>query len=249
MPVKTIGQEFMRETQYQNMGPSSQSQGLPQPPLELPYDVTQRPVDLPAPADLAPEPVDLRALIEQRSTIRNYARTPLSLPELSYLLWCTQGVKSIHESLATSRTVPSAGARHAFETYLLANNVEGLDLGVYRFLASTHRLLRLELGDSPDITARLTRACLNQEQVARSAATFFWVAVVERMAWRYGERSYRYLHLDAGHVCQNLYLAAQGIGCGVCAMAAYDDVILNAVLELDGENEFVIYMATVGKRA
>ncbi len=68
------------------------------------------------------------------------------------------------------------------------------------------------------------------------------------MRWRYGERGYRYLHMDAGHVCQNLYLAAESIGCGVCAIAAYNDDLLNQTLGLDGEELFVIYVASVGKR-
>jgi SagB-type dehydrogenase family enzyme len=85
--------------------------------------------------------------------------------------------------------------------------------------------------------------------VLHSAVTFLWVAVVERMTWRYAERGDRYLLLDAGHVCQNLYLAAEALGCGVCAIAAYDDALLNAELGLDGENLFVIYLASLGVKS
>ena len=242
----TTGREFMQKTQYKYLETSAQQRGEAQPPLELPYDATQRPVELPAPTALDVGPVNLRELIEQRRTARNYVAQPLSPEELSYLLWCTQGIQEQRDSYATMRTVPSAGARHAFETYLLINNVEGLDPGVYRYLASAHQLIRMHLGE--DLDRRITRACLNQEHVARSAVTFIWVAVVERMAWRYYERGYRYLHLDAGHVCQNLYLAAEVMRCGVCAIGAFDDVAFNDILELDGEELFVIYAATVGKR-
>jgi SagB-type dehydrogenase family enzyme len=242
----SIGRQFMLGTQYKNMGPYPQSQGEPQPPLELPYDVNQRPIDLPPPDSLALEPVNLREVIEKRRTARNYAETPLSLAELSHLLWCTQGIQDRRESHATVRTVPSAGARHAFETYLLVNAVEDLEPGVYRYLASAHQLIRLPLGEG--LTRRVTQAGGNQEQIARSAVTFIWVAVTERMTWRYGARGYRYLFLDAGHVCQNLYLAAEVIGFGVCAIAAFDDTALNAVLVLDGEDLFVIYMGSVGKK-
>lgn len=241
-----IGRQFMLETQYRYMPPSAQSQGLPQPPLELPYDVTQRPVDLPAPDALALQPLDLRELITRRATLRNYAPAAISLEELSLLLWCTQGVKAHRGSYATLRTVPSAGARHAFETLLLVNQVDSLEPGVYRYLASAHKLLRLPL--EGDLNAALTKACLNQEQVARSAVTFFWVAVAERMSWRYGERGYRYLLLDAGHVCQNLYLVAEALGCGVCAIAAFDDEALNAALDLDGAAQFAVYAASLGRR-
>jgi SagB-type dehydrogenase family enzyme len=241
-----IGHQFMRNTQYKHMEQPDQQKGLPQPPLELPYDVTQRLIDLPAPDELDLEPVNLRKLIEDRTTTRNYVETPITLAELSYLLWCTQGVKGVRESYATLRTVPSAGARHAFETLLLVNRVEGLEPGGYRFVASLHKLVRLDLGDN--LTRRLAHACRNQEQVARSAATLFWVAVPYRMTFRYGERGFRYLHLDAGHVCQNLYLAAEAIGCGVCAIAAFDDEQLNTTLGLDGETQFVIYLASLGRR-
>lgn len=83
--------------------------------------------------------------------------------------------------------------------------------------------------------------------VTASAVTFIWTAVIRRMTWRYGTRGYRYIFLDAGHVCQNLYLAAQEIGCGVCAMAAFDDEAMNRILNLDGEEQFTLYLATLGK--
>lgn len=241
-----IGRQFMLETQNRYMHPSAQSQGLPQPPLELPYDVTQRPVDLPAPDALTLDPLDLRDLITRRATLRNYAPAAINLEELSLLLWCTQGVKAHRDAYATLRTVPSAGARHALETLLLVNQVDGLEPGVYRYLASAHKLLRLPL--EGDMNAALTKASLNQEQVARSAVTFFWIAVAERMTWRYGERGYRYLLLDTGHVCQNLYLVAEALGCGVCAIAAFDDEALNGALDLDGETQFAVYAASLGRR-
>jgi len=241
-----IGRQFLLETQYKYLEPSAQSRGVPQPPLELPYDVTQRPIELPDADTLDLQPVNLRELIERRRTLRNYAPDPITLGELSYLLWCTQGILEQRGTQATVRTVPSAGARHAFETALLVNRVVGLEPGVYRYLAGLHFLIRWPIEGDP--VARLTRACLNQEQIPRSAVTFFWVAVTERMTWRYGERGYRYLFLDAGHVCQNLYLAAEAIGCGVCAIGAFDDEALNAAFELDGDDLFVIYAATVGRR-
>jgi SagB-type dehydrogenase family enzyme len=240
------GQEFMRKTRYQEMGTSPQRQGLPQPPLELPYPVDAELIALPD-HDLIEIPaVSLQKIIEGRRSVRQYAEKPLSLEELSYLLWLTQGIQSVSERPATARTVPSAGARHAFETYLLINAVKGLQPGLYRFIALEHALLPLAL--DPGLNEKITKACLDQSHVHNSAVTFMWVAVVERMAWRYQERGYRYMHLDAGHVCQNLYLAAESIDCGVCAIAAFDDDLLNAALELDGDNLFAIYAASLGKK-
>lgn len=224
-----------------------QDQGLPQPPLELPLDPDAPLFALPAPASLDIAPVDLRAAVEGRRTVRRYTGQPLSLAELSYLLWLTQGVKEVTRRPATLRNVPSAGARHAFETYLLVNRVDGLEAGLYRFAASQHALLRLEA--PPAIREQVTEACFQQGQVANSAVTFLWAAVSERMTWRYVERGFRYLLLDAGHVCQNLYLAAEAVGCGVCAIAAYDDDRLNQALGLDGEDQWVVYVASLGKRA
>ena len=125
--------------------------------------------------------------------------------------------------------------------------MEGLEPGLYRYLALKHQIARLPA--PADFNQQLTQACLNQSHVANSAVTFVWVADAQRMTWRYVERGYRYMFLDAGHVCQNLYLLAESIGCGVCALAAYDDDLVNAALHLDGENHFAIYLATLGKRA
>ncbi|MBN2111242.1 MAG: SagB/ThcOx family dehydrogenase [Methanosarcinaceae archaeon] len=241
-----IGKEFMEKTQYRYLGRSDQSMGYPPPPLELGAKDTERITDLPQPAEVRVDDIGLRRAIEKRKSIRNYSSEPLSVEELSYLLWCTQGVKEVVRDVATFRTVPSAGARHALETYILANNVQGLEKGLYRFLPIEHRLAQTDMGK--DIADRICHACLDQPFVKSSAATFIWTAVPYRMAWRYGQRGYRYLHLDAGHVCQNLYLSAESVGCGVCAIAAFLDEAINPALGLDGESEFVIYVATVGKK-
>jgi SagB-type dehydrogenase family enzyme len=220
---------------------------VPQPPLELPIAPDARLIPLPAPVGLEIPEISLRQAVEQRHTVRGYSKTSLTLAELSFLLWMTQGVKQVTNRPVTLRTVPSAGARHAFETYLLVNRVEGLEPGLYRFAASQHALV---CQDAPkDIGKQIYEACFQQKQVSDSAVTFIWVAVMERMYWRYAERGMRYLHLDAGHVCQNLYLAAEAIQCGVCAIAAYDDEKLNAALEIDGENLFAIYLGTLGKKS
>ncbi|MBN1287125.1 MAG: SagB/ThcOx family dehydrogenase [Anaerolineae bacterium] len=240
-----IGREFMHKTQYQFLGTSDQHQGKPQPPLELAYEGDAIPITLPAPESIEIGKIDLTDAIRARRSVRRYADAPLALGELSYLLWATQGVRELGEH-TTLRTVPSAGARHAFETYLLVNNVEGLAPGLYRYLALDHEIVRMDAG--ADIAEQVTAAALGQQFVKNDAATFIWTAVPYRMAWRYGERGYRYLHLDAGHVCQNLYLAVQAVGCGACAIAAFDDAALNAVLGIDGATQFAIYMATVGKK-
>lgn len=241
-----IGIEFVELTKYHNLEPSLQSQGVPLPPMEIPAPKGASLIDLPNGNLIGAVSLDFVELVEQRKTLRKYSDDSLTLQELAYLLWGTQGVKSVTEKPVSFRTVPSAGSRHAFETYLLVNRVEGLTPGLYRYLALEHKLIKL---DAPEeITEILTEACLKQPHVKNSAVTFFWVAVPLRMVWRYCQRGYRYMYLDAGHVCQNLYLLAESIHCGVCAIAAYDDDLVNQALQLDGEEQFAIYIATLGKK-
>jgi SagB-type dehydrogenase family enzyme len=245
-PGHPAGREFMEMTKYAHIGKSDQQKGVPQPLLELPQDPHVPLIGLPRPETLHVMGIDLRTAIEDRRSIRAYLHEPLTLDELSFLLWCTQGVKQVHGTQATFRTVPSAGARHAFETFLLVNNVKGLDPGLYRYRALSHTLQQSDT--DPNLPHRITDACFGQQFILRSGVVFLWTAVPYRMTWRYGERGYRDLHLDAGHVCQNLYLAAEAVGCGVCAIAAFDDDLMNDLLRIDGEDQFLIYLATAGKK-
>ncbi|NLN18302.1 MAG: SagB/ThcOx family dehydrogenase [Firmicutes bacterium] len=241
-----VGIEFMLNTQLNRQEATAQQRGLPPPSPEMPVPAGAERIALPPVEQLPDFPCDLTAAIGQRRSVREYAETPLSIEELTYLLWCTQGVHHSRRA-ATLRSVPSAGARHPFETFLLINRVDGLQPGLYRYLALSHELVVLQLDSS--LTERVVAACANQRFIAKSGVTFFWVAVPARTTWRYGSRGYRYIHLDAGHICQNLYLAAQAIQCGCCAVAAFHDDRLNEVLGLDGENAFVAYVAPLGKRA
>jgi len=243
--MSSIGKEFMEKTKFQYLDRSDQSNNLPQPELEAEYDASRQVINLPRPENIKIRSFDLRQAIEDRRSIRSYSHEPLTIEELSYLLWVTQGVVHVTPG-ATFRNVPSAGARHALETYLLINNVRNVPDGIYRFLAIGHKLVEINM--DPDIADRVTQGCLGQDFIRKSAVTFIWAADAYRMKWRYGERGYRYLHLDAGHACQNLYLGAGSIDCGVCAIAAFSDDHMNDLLGLDGVERFVIYVATVGKK-
>jgi len=244
--AKNTGQKFLIDTKYENLSVPAQKEGAAQPPLELPAPEGSAMIELPEAKCAGIGQVNLGELIEKRKSLRKYTDVPLSLEEFSCLLWGTQGVKMVSSRPVTIRTVPSAGARHPFETYILVNRVEGLDPGLYRYMALDHTLARLP--EYENINADLTEACLQQSHVQTSAVTFVWVAVPERTAWRYSERAYRYIFLDAGHVCQNLYLLAEAMDCGVCAIAAYDDDLANQAIGIDGQEQFVIYIASLGKR-
>ncbi len=244
--AKYRGYELIEKTKRQYMGESDQQKGLPQPDLADHPVEGQALIDLPDAKQVSVGQVDLFTAINNRVSVRRYADQPLTLDELSYLLWCTQGVKQVTTRPATLRTVPSAGSRHAFETYLLINRVEGLKPGLYRYFAVEHKLAAVDLSD--DIADRITQGCGGQIFVKNGAVAFLWAAVTYRMFWRYQERGFRYLHLDAGHVCQNLYLACEAIGAGTCAIAAFDDDAINQTLGLDGEERFLVYVAPVGKK-
>lgn len=241
-----VGREFMERTKYQYAKESDQVKELPQPPLDKAIEEGKPVIELPGLETLKIRKIDLLTAIEERKSLRKYSDDYMTLEELTYLLWTTQGVKQVTTRPATLRTVPSAGSRHPLETYLFVNRVEGLARGIYRYKAIGHKLVQLDTGEGWG--DRLTEACYKQPFVGSSAVTFFWAADAYRTEWRYSERGYRYMHLDAGHVCQNLYLAAEAIEAGVCAIAAFHDDWLNEMLGLDGENDFVVYVAAVGKK-
>ncbi len=243
--MSSIGKEFMERTKYEYLGESDQDRGLPQPPLELACPPEAVPIDLPKIEQINVQALDLTVAMEQRKTVRKYRKESLTLEELAYLLWYTQGVKGVNARPVTLRTVPSAGARHCFETFLMVNHVTGLTPGLYKYVALEHALIPIDL--EPNLIEKMTHGARDQIFVARCAVVFIWTAVAYRMQWRYGERAYRYIHLDAGHVCQNLYLACQAVDSGVCAIASFDDDELNALLRLDGREQFAVYLATVGK--
>ena len=202
-------------------------------------------IPLPEPGLLPDVPVNFLELIELRSSVRRYADKTISQQELSFLLWCTQGVKMAMPSGATMRNVPSAGARHAFSTYLLLQRVEGLAPGLYCFQSLEHALCPVRIGATT--LDSFLPAFPAADMVENSAVTFLWCADFPRMADKYGARALRYLFLDAGHICQNLYLAAQALRLGACAVGAFYDQVLNDALGMDGENTFAAYAATLGK--
>jgi len=226
---------------------TGQSLGLPAPPVQKPVPPGARTIALLGPDRFDPVcTAGLLPVLRSRRSIRRFSDAPLSLDDLSFLLWATQGITERHGNEATLRPVPSAGARHAFETYLYCRRVGTLEEGIYRYLPLEHRLLH-EFTE-PGLAARISDACFGQRFAGQGAVTFFWSVVPYRMEWRYGPAAHRVLPMDAGHVCQNLYLSAEAIGAGACAIAAYDQEALDALLRLDGEEEFVFYLAPVGRR-
>jgi SagB-type dehydrogenase family enzyme len=226
---------------------TDQSRRVPPPPVEKPYAADAKRVTLPRIEQLKETGhFDLRTAIAQRESCRTYSDSPLSLEELSFLLWATQGIKLRLDAGHALRTVPSAGCRHAFETYLCVLNVTGLEKGIYRYLPLEHQLL-FEI-EVENLEKKIVRAALGQPYPGDAAVTFIWTVIPYRMEWRYGLAAHKVIALDAGHVCQNLYLACEAIGAGTCAIAAYDQSEMDKLLSVDGDEEFTIYLAPVGKK-
>lgn len=240
---KHFGYDFLKYSSYQHMSTTDQQKGLPQPPLELSIDKEK--IILPKIDQLNFDAMDIKDAIINRKSNRGFSSSSISLDELSYALYMTQGVKKIAEQRATFRTVPSAGARHPFETYIIVNHVSGLLKGLYKYCALTHELALIE--EDETLGEAMAAAALNQSMIKDAAVTFIWVADSYRTCYRYGERGYRYIFLDAGHVCQNLYLVAEQLGFGTCGIAAFDDEKVNLLLKIDGKDYFTVYMAPFGK--
>ncbi len=221
-----------------------QKLGKPLPALQKPFPPGAPQIELVSPEKFNIGSMTVLEAIRSRQSCRSYLPTALTLEELSFLLWATQGVKSImRDGYATRRTVPSGGSRHPFETYLAVLRVEGLAPGLYRYLAIEHKLLLLH--EDPEIGSKISDACADFS--LQSAVTFIWTAIPYRTEWRYGPLAPKLIAQDSGHVCQNLYLACTSIQAGTCAVGAYSQDKIDHLLGVDGVDEFTIYCAPVGK--
>ncbi len=225
---------------------TDQNKGIEVPPIEKPVKEGATRIDLPEREMWTGIPEkNLTDAINNRKSRRVYKKETLSLDELAYLLWCTQGVRGNASYGSAFRTVPSAGCRHAFETYLSVLDIDGLEPGIYRYLPMSHQLVFEFTVDM--LAEKMVIASLGQPYPGKAPVTFIWAAIPYRMEWRYGLAAHKVIAIDAGHVCQNLYLACEAIGAGTCAIAAYDQGEMDELLGLDGENEFTVYLAPVGK--
>ncbi|MBQ8639432.1 MAG: SagB/ThcOx family dehydrogenase [Lachnospiraceae bacterium] len=254
MSQETMKNRTLLYAYGETRGPQSdQALGYPQPPFTAKKGEREK-ISLPTDLQGVITCNDFYQLVTGRKSSRLYEEDPLCLKELSYLLWMTQGVKEMAgvAHRVTLRNVPSAGARHALETYVFVNRVEELEAGCYHYLPEEHGLERIS--QDPQQIAKLSAAYCGQTFFGGSAVAFVWTAVPYRMEWRYGTMAEKLILLDAGHVCQNLYLAAGSIGCGVCAIGAYEQDKADELLGLletrgqEREEEMVVYAASVGRK-
>lgn len=205
------------------------------------YEAPLSIITLPEPK--LPDHPSLWSVLQNRRTRRSYNPSKtLALNELASLLWATQGLTARHGEFVL-RTAPSAGALYPTETYLFARAVEGLKQGIYHFRPYSFDLEFLREGD---FSKALAEALLGQSMVMKAQVTFIWSSFLDRAKWKYKQRAYRYIYLDAGHIGQNLYLSAEALQLGVCSIGAFFDSMVNSIVGIDGIDETVIYLATVG---
>ncbi|HLZ33248.1 MAG TPA: SagB/ThcOx family dehydrogenase [Nitrospira sp.] len=179
-----------------------------------------------------------QALLKRRS-VREFRDVPLALDDFGQLLWAVQGITN----RAGFRTAPSAGALYPLEVYAVAGNVQGLSAGLYYYVLRGHMLHRIADGDKRQA---LVRAAYDQPSIAEAPAILVLCAVYERVTGKYGERGLRYVHMEAGHAAQNVYLQAVSLQLGTVVLGAFDDKGVKDVLRLDGQED-PLYLVPVGK--
>ncbi len=185
--------------------------------------------------------------LRHRRSRRNYADAPLTLPQLSTLLHHAAGVTTSAPAYGLPalplRTFPSHGGLQSPELYLAARAVTGLPPGLYHYHALDHALERFASGDH---SARLRQFTFDEEYVERAAAVLLVTGYYERLKWKYGERAYRFMCLDSGFLSQNIYLTAEAMGLGVCALSGFAQDAVEEVLEVDGKDEIALLCLTLG---
>jgi len=180
--------------------------------------------------------------LKNRRSIRIFSDEALSMERVSYLLWASTGIQRKEHGFEF-RAAPSAGALYPIETYIVVNRVENIPKGVYHYNIKNHYLEEINNGD---YGRAISEAALNQMMCYHAPVIFVWTAIFNRSKCKYGERAYRYIYLDAGHIAENLALGATSIGLGTCQIAALYDDEVNQIIDVDGLLESTIYMSVVG---
>jgi len=192
-----------------------------------------------------PEPrhdsgVSIEETLLKRGSVRDYAGEPLTLGEVSQLLWAAQGTADAEGF----RTAPSAGATYPLETYVVVGDVGNLTEGVYRYISAGHKLVKILEGDR---RSQLAGAALWASSVKKGAVSIVFTVIYERTTQQYGDRGIRYVHMEAGHAAQNVYLQAVALGLGTVVIGAFRDDQVSEILKLS-KNEQPLYIMPVGRR-
>jgi len=238
-----IGPQYHEMTKYSRQEMRSLTTWAREVPTYKEYHEPLALLELPPPQ--TGDGMPLWQAIHSRRSLRSFRPEPLPLTRLSQLLWAIQGVTG-QAGPHDLRAAGSAGALYPNETYVFANNVEGCDQGIWHYEVRQHRLAQLADGD---FSEALAQACLGQSPCAKAPVVFAFGAVVDRCAWKYGDRAYRYIYMDAGHLGGQLQLASVALGLGSVNIGAFFDDEVNALVGLDGQQETVVYLTAVGPSA
>jgi SagB-type dehydrogenase family enzyme len=182
----------------------------------------------------------LESLLRQRRSVRDYTDAPLALADLGQLLWAAQGIT--HPG--GLRTAPSAGALYPLELYVVAGRIDALPAGLYHYRPDGHRLLPVLDGD---LRNRLARSALGQMWMASAPAVVVIAAVYERTTRKYGSRAARYVHVEAGHAAQNLFLQAGALGLDSVVVGAFSDDSVSRLLQLPADVQPLLLMPVGGR--
>ena len=238
---KGIGDTYQQETKYarDSLGGYDPRTSEPSPPFKTYPDAAEK-VQLPSPA--CTKDSELWQILKKRRSERNFTDYVMPREELFLLLFAVQGVTAEYGEYLF-RTAPSAGGLFPVETYLMINSVDAMTKGIYHLNVLDSCLERIKTGN---LSGDLVRAALGQTFVASASVTFIWTAISGRSKWKYRERAYRYIYLDAGHIAANLSLSATSINLGTCQIAALYDDEVNNIINIDGTDESTIYLSVVG---
>lgn len=238
----SVGRAFLEETAYSRGKELQAPADYHQPESYRSYPHALRRLELPPPEVRGG--AGLWETISKRRSVREFSRRPMSLEEVSQLLWAVQGVTGSLGGVEV-RAAASAGALYPDETYVFLLNVADCRPAVAHYDVRAHALEVLEEGE---FAHPLALACLGQSSCAEAGVVLAWTAVIQRAAWKYADRAYRYIFLDAGHLGGQAQLAATALGLGSVNIGAFFDDEVNRLLGVDGAREFAIYLTAVGKQ-
>ena len=230
----------------EGMAKSDQSQGVAAPAFGKPP--SGRLIKLPTFNSITD--TKYAQLLDTRRSVRTYASDRLTQAQLAFMLWSVNGIQYTRGNVSSFRPVPSGGARHPFETYFTVRDVEGLEPGLYHYLPA------LDIG-SKDVTVQyiaplpnyeptITDMLAGQAWAAKAPVVLFYTCMPYKAEWRYHEMSHRVMLIDLGHMGQNAMLSAAALGLGSCCMAAYNQESCDAVIGIDGQEEYTVYAVSVG---
>ena len=189
-------------------------------------------------------------LLENRQSERVYTDEPMTQAQLAFMLWSSLGIKA-QRGVSTFRPVPSGGARHPFEIYVVVKNVIGLEPGIYHYVPTKNigeKLVTIEriapLFD--DYDNKMNELLVGQKWAVKAPVVLFMSCIPYRAEWRYSVHAHRVMLIDLGHVGQNMMLSATAMGIGSCCLAAFDQEKCDELFEFNSIDEYTVYVLTLG---